>query len=55
MSISSLNVKFKTQHGKSVKGFFIEKKMDYTRELLKQGKRIKEVAAILGCKAPLSF
>ncbi|MFT6480752.1 MAG: AraC-like DNA-binding protein [Spirosomataceae bacterium] len=35
MSISSLKIKFKTQPRKSVKDFFIEKKMDYTRKLLK--------------------
>lgn len=29
--------------------------MDYAHELLRQGKRIKEVAALLGYKAPRSF
>lgn len=55
MSVSSLKVKFKEHYGVSVKIFFVNEKMQYARSLLEQGKRIKEVAALLGYKAPQSF
>lgn len=55
MSVSSLKVKFKSHFNVSIKHFFINAKMRYARSLLEQGKRIKEVATLLGYKAPQSF